>query len=440
MTMDLEKLIKYAIKLGASDAEIFIRRTEIKGVKVETDTYKGNSSRDIEASIRIGIGKRVASQSLTSADDKELKNTIERTMKMAKVIGEDPYWSGLPESSHPFLKSLYYDLRIDGTGIEEMTKYLKNIKKEFLDYNDRIKGVIAGIDVIKQHIEFINSNGVSYSEDASGEEFAISITARENNIYTSSFEYKRSRKYFDDFLEIGYKAADKAIEFLSSKALNNQVKRIIFDPLSISAILFHSLIYGLSGDYVLEGVSPLKEKLGKKIASESITVYDDGTIPGGWRTSIYDDEGVPRRRTLLIDRGVLKSYLHNHYTASRMNTNSTGNAERRGTAVTVHASNILFKDGRASLHEILSEISEGIYITGYPLSAHTINTSTGDASVVFQEAYYIENKEIKWPLKPVTISGNVYEALKNMIPLKGLVETPYSIYIPPIYSEGFVVR
>ena len=438
--MELKKFIDYAIKLGATDVEIFTRKSILKNVKVETGIFKGTVRRSIETIIRVGVGKRIASQYITSTDTDEIKDTIERTIKVAKSIGEDPYWSGLPEPKKPSLKSLYYDGRLDDLDIHSMMEHLRELDTELPKLDKRVKGVLADIDIITQSTYFMNSNGIEYEENASGEIFYVSVNSKENNIYTSSFEYKRSRQFFDDFLEMGLRAVNKSIEFLHSKKLEESLQKVLFDPLSIAAILGHSLLFGLSADYVLEGASPLKGKLNTMIGNEKLTILDDGTIPGGWRTSLYDDEGVPRKRTVIVDKGELKSYLHNHYTAERMNVESTGNAERRGTAVTVYPSNIVFKEGDYRFDETLKEIDKGVYVTGHPLSAHTINISTGDASVVFQEAYYIEKGEIKEPLKPITLSGNIYEALKKFNVLKGMIETPYNIYIPPIYTEAFLVR
>jgi len=436
----MEDIVKYALNKGVDDAEIYLRETSVKSFTLETDRIKGDIKKTVDVVIRIAYRKRVASQYLTTRDKKYIREAVDRAIEIVKSIGEDPHWRGLPCKAKPYIKSLYFDGRIEDYTPEDMVRNLSEIREEAFKYDDRVKGVLSSIGSIVQHVEYYNSNGVEFIEDLSGMEFEVGVTARENDKYTSLFRFIRSRQYFNNYIELTYNVAREAINFLGSKRLEKPVNKVVFTPLAIASILFHSLFYGISGDYVLEGISPLKDKLGKEIASKDVNIYDDGTIPGGWRTSIYDDEGVPRRRTPVIVKGVLKSYLHNYYTASRMGLESTGNAERRGTTLTVRPSNLVIQEGDTELYDVLRDIDEGVYVDGYPLSAHTINISTGDASVVFQEVYYIKDGSIQYPLNPVALSGNVYEMLKNMKPLKGLASTPYGIYTPYIYTEEFTVK
>ena len=436
----MEKLIKYALEKGATDIEIFIREALRKGVTLETNKFRGEVKKSVGVVIRVAINKKVASQYLTAADEKYIREAVDRAIEMAKSVGEDPYWSGLPTPKKPYIRSLYLDGRIEDMDINMMTNELREIRNNLMKKDDRVKGILSSLEAVTQQIEYYNSNGIAYTEDLSGEVFEIGVTAREGDRYTSTFRIWRSRRFFDDFISISIETADKALEFLEARKLSERVNKVIFEPLSIASILFHSLYYGISADYVLEGISPLKNKINMEIASPDVDMVDDGTIPGGWRTSMYDDEGIPRRRTILIEKGILRNYLHNHYTAMRMNKESTGNAERRGTTLTVRPSNLVLKPGRYELHEIMKDIDKGVYITGYPLSAHTINVSTGDASVVFQETYYIEKGELKYPLHPVTLSGNIYQMLRRMRLTKYIQETPYSIYTPHVYTDEFTVK
>jgi len=438
--MNYRNIIDYGLKNGANDVEIFIRKRVIKTLTLETDRYKGGMKREIDTIVRVALGKRVASHYLTISDEKHIKEAIDRAIKMAKAIGEDPYWNGLPGYKEPNIKSLFYDKRIDNLTYEDMFNILKEVRDHAFKMDDRIKGLLSEINTVIQEVDFINSNGIEYHEELSGQLFEVAVTSREGDKYTSIWTTKRSRRFFEDYLKYADETARKSLKFLDTKSLDNIVKKVVIDPVSFSALLFHSLTYGISGDYVLEGISPLKDKLGEVIASENLSIYDDGTLPGGWKTSIFDDEGVPRRKTTVLERGELKSFLHNYYTALRMNIESTGNAERIGTNVTTRISNLIIEEGSEDVCNIISDIDEGVYLSGFPLSAHTINISTGDVNVVFPEAYLISKGEIRYPLNPVTLSGNIYEALEDIMPLKGITDTPYSIYTPPVYTEKFRVK
>jgi len=440
MKLNYKNIVEYGLKNGADDVEIFIRKRIIKTLALETDRYKGSMKREIDSVVRVALGKKVASHYLTIADEESLKKAVNRAIKMAKAVGEDPFWSGLPSYREPNIKSLFYDKRIDNLTYENMFDILKEVRDHAFKIDDRIKGVLSEINIIKQNVDFINSNGIEYHEELSGQVFEVAVTSKEGDKYTSIWTTKRTRRFFEDYIKYVDETARKSLRFLNTKHLDNIVKKVLIDPISFSALIFHSLTYGISGDYVLEGISPLKDKLGEVIASDELSIYDDGTLPGGWKTSIFDDEGVPRRKTIVLERGELRSFLHNYYTALRMNLESTGNAERIGTNVTTRISNLIIEEGSEDICSIINDIDEGVYLSGFPLSAHTINISTGDVNVVFPEAYLISKGEIKYPLNPVTLSGNIYEALKDIMPLKGITDTPYSIYTPPVYTERFTVK
>jgi PmbA protein len=173
--------------------------------------------------------------------------------------------------------------------------------------------------------------------------------------------------------------------------------------------LIDNIFEAVSGDSVYRNESFLAGRLGERIASENLTVIDDGTIPGLFGSSPFDDEGVPVRRTVVIERGVLKSYLLNTYTARKLGLRSTGNASRglTGNARVGH-NNLFAEAGSSAPGEIVSGIKNGFYVAD--LMGFGVNIVNGDYSRG-AAGLWIENGELAYPVHEVTIAGTLQEML-----------------------------
>jgi PmbA protein len=194
---------------------------------------------------------------------------------------------------------------------------------------------------------------------------------------------------------------------------------------------------GVNGDSVYRGASFLAGKLGEKIAGENVTVIDDGTLPGGFGTSPFDGEGVPTRRTVVIERGVLKSYLLNTYTAKKLGMQTTGNASR-GLAGTpgIGAGNYFLQAGEKSPQQIISSISEGLYVT--ELLGFGVNLVTGDYSRG-ASGLWISGGELAYPVEEITIAGNLKQMFENISEIGSDLEFRGSVAAPTVRIDGLTV-
>src|SRR4029078_8732704 len=164
---------------------------------------------------------------------------------------------------------------------------------------------------------------------------------------------------------VGKVAAERTIRRLGARKVKTAQVPIVFDPLVAASILEH-IFEGVNGDSVYRGASFLAGKLGQKIAGDNVNVIDDGTLRGGFGTSPFDGEGVPTRRTVVIENGVLKSYLLNTYTAKKLGMQTTGNASR-GLAGTpgIGPGNYFLQAGSKTPREIIAGIPNGLYVTEF---------------------------------------------------------------------------
>jgi PmbA protein len=219
------------------------------------------------------------------------------------------------------------------------------------------------------------------------------------------------------------------------KAKTAQVP-IIFDPMVSTSILEH-IFEGVNGDSVYRGASFLAGKLGQKIAGDNVNIVDDGTIVGGFGTSPFDGEGVPTRRTVVLENGVLKSYLLNTYTAKKLKLETTGNASR-GLAGTpgIGPGNYFLQPGTKTPKELIAGIKEGLYVTEF--LGQGVNLVTGDYSRG-ASGMWISGGELAYPVEEITVAGNLKELFFNISEIANDLEFRGSVAAPTIRVDGLTV-
>jgi PmbA protein len=211
--------------------------------------------------------------------------------------------------------------------------------------------------------------------------------------------------------EVGRRAAERAVRRLNPRKIPTQKAAILFEPRTARSLL-SDLFDAVNGGAIYRHASFLAGKLGEKIAAESLTVIDDATLPGLFGSSPFDDEGVICRRTVVVDKGVLKSYLLNSYSARKLGLKSTGNASRGVTGnAGVGPGNFFIEAGERSAESILKSMRTGLFVT--ELIGGDTNTVTGDYSSG-AAGMWIENGELAYPVSEITIAGNMKQMLMEI--------------------------
>src|SRR5450759_3258982 len=205
----------------------------------------------------------------------------------------------------------------------------------------------------------------------------------------------------------------------------------------VAPSMLEHIFEGVNGDSFYRGASFLAGKLGQQIAGANVTVIDDGTIPGGFGTTPFDGEGIPTRRTLVIENGVLKSYLLNTYTAKKLGLQTTGNASR-GLAGTpgIGPGNYFLQAGTRTPKEVISGIKEGLY--GTEVLGQGGNLVTGDYSRG-ASGMWISGGEFAYPVEEITVAGNLKELFFNISEIANDLEFRGSVAAPTIRVDGLTV-
>lgn len=215
---------------------------------------------------------------------------------------------------------------------------------------------------------------------------------------------------------------------------------VLFAPTGTLALAL-PLSQGLNGKEVYRGASPMRGKVGEKLFDEKITILDDGTIDGKFASASYDDEGVPRRRHVLVENGVLKGFIYDLKTAAQSGVESTGNASRGGLFYPPEPSftNFILQPGETPLQEMLAGIDEGILVEDL-LGLGQGNILSGAFSNPLALAFKIEKGEIVGRVKDLSIAGNIYDLLKNVAAVSREAQWVYStFYAPYVLIEGMTV-
>lgn len=184
---------------------------------------------------------------------------------------------------------------------------------------------------------------------------------------------------------------------------------VVFAPLAFSSLVMH-IGNAASAFSVESGSSPFVKKIGKKVADPTVTLYDDGTLPNGYNSAMFDDEGRPTQKTAFIDKGILKTFLHNTSSAVRFKAKPTGNAG----IISPDNTNLVIRKGKESKRQLIKKVKKGLYITNVWYTRFQ-NYHTGDFSTIPRDgAFLIKDGKITHPVKGIRISENLMSLLKNI--------------------------
>jgi len=434
--------IRLALARGASDAECTIWEGEEFTASVrmrELETLKDAGSRG--AGVRVLIGKQAGASYTSDLSAEGMRKLVESALEIAAISTEDPH-AGLPDPSE--LGSLSTDLRLysdDINSIDTAYRIAQALETEeaALSADPRITNSEgASFGSYTGERLFANSRGFAGSYRHSSCSLSATPVAREGDSMERDYWYSSARSHaaLESPLSIGRKAAERTVRRLGARKVSTQKVPVVFDAMTARSLL-DEIFEAVEGTAVYRKASFLAGKLGERVAAESVTVVDDGTIPGLFGTSPFDDEGVPTRRTVVIDRGVLKSYLLNTYTARKLGLRTTGNAARGliGNASVGH-SNLYLEKGEKSPEEIVRGIGKGLYVT--ELIGSAVNTVTGDYSRG-AAGLWIENGEFAYPVSEITIASNLLHMLMDIECVGSDLEFRGSVTSPTVMIREMTV-
>jgi PmbA protein len=451
-TLDLQSLaadvVAQAMKGGASDAEVVVREGDEFSVTVRmgnVETLKESGSRGL--GLRAFSGKRTGSASTSDLTPEGIRELVEGALALAKLTEEDPF-VGLPEAGEfgalPQDLRLYFDDVYSLSGPERI-EWARRAEAAALASDPRITNSNGGsFDAATGRKVLANSRGFlgSYRSSYAGVSAApLAVDANGHMQRDSWWSGARRIGDLESPESVGQEAARRTVRRLGARRMPTQQVPIVFAP-EVARSLIGSVFEAASGDAIWRHASFLAAKLGETIAASSLTIIDDNAMllpsgVGGFGTSPFDGEGLPSRRTVVVENGVLQNYLLNTYTARKLGMKSTHNASRGlAGAPGIGAGNLYLQPGALTPQEIIAAVPVGLFVTS--LMGFGVNMVTGDYSRG-ATGLWIENGELTHAVEEVTIAGNLAQMLREVTAIGNDLVFRGSVASPTIRIDGMTV-
>ena len=407
----LTDMLDQAKRRGATSGDAFVVGDQSFSAQVrlgQVDTVK--YAREQHLSLRVFVGKSVAAASTSDLSRDSVVRLVEEAVSLARITSPDEL-SGLPDADLLARDLPQLDLS-DPTGHdlepEAKIELARRAEAAALAADPRIKNSEGGdFSDRRARYAYATSHGFGGEYETSSFSLSVSPVASEGDEMQRDgwYHVTRKRAGLDSPEEVGRTAARRALRRLGARRVKTAEVPVIFDP-QMAATLVRHIAGAAAGPALYRGASFLVSRLGQSIAAPSITIVDDGTVPGALGSRPFDGEGLPIQRTVLVDKGVLASYLLDSYSGRKLGLPSTHHAARDGSGVSVSTTNLYLAAGETSPEAMIRGVRNGLYIT--ELIGFGVNGVTGDYSRG-AVGYWIENGELAYPVEEITVAGNLLD-------------------------------
>ncbi|RRA47639.1 TldD/PmbA family protein [Acidipila sp. EB88] len=442
-----ESIVAQAVRAGATDAEVVVREGDEFDAQVrmgELETLKDSGSRGMGLRVFLASpeGQRVGSTSSSDFTPDGIAHLVAGAIALARISSPDPV-QGLPEPGA--FGTLEAELELYHQDVyslpdTERIEYARRVEAAALAADPRITNSDGGSFSAATNLRVLaNSRGfVGASRSSYCGLYAAPIATGANGEmqrdgWSSS---ARTMAKLESPEQVGAEAARRTIRRLDGRRVSTQRVPIVFPPEMARSIL-GAMADAANGDAIYRGASFFTGKLGEQVAARGVTVINDGTLPGLFGSSNFDGEGLPTRRTVLIEDGILRSWLLNTYTGRKLNLPSTGSASRGlagNPGISTH--NLYLPAGTQTPEQILAEIPNGLYVTEF--LGRGINMVTGDYSRG-ASGIWIENGQLAYPVQEFTIAGNLKEIFMNITAIGNDLEFRSSTACPTLRIDGLTI-
>ena len=412
-----EDLLRQAAAKGATGAEVLIVEDESFSVQVRlraVDTLR--SAQEKRLGLRLCFGHRSATTATSDFSADALRRLLDDTAAMGRATAEDPC-GGLPEAdamASEFPDLDLWDAAAGSLPIPDRIGLATAAEAAALDSDPRITNSDgAEYGHHDARILFANSHGFAGSYRAGSAALSVTPIASDGAGMQRDGWYSvhRTLGRLEAPEAVGRTAARRTLRRLGARKVPTQQVPVVFDP-DMAASLLRTLCSAASGSAIYRNASFLTGKLGERVASPLLTVVDDGRMPGHLGSRPFDGEGLPTRRTVIVQDGVLASYLLDTYTGRKLGLPSTGNASRSlGQPPAVSPTNAYIAPGPHAPEAIIRSVERGLYLT--EMIGFGVNLVTGDYSRG-AVGLWIEKGELAYPVEEITIAGHLKDMLQQV--------------------------
>jgi TldD protein len=411
-----EKVLSEALKRGGDFADIYIENRRTNALHLEDSRLERSSSGvDRGASVRVIKGRKVSFVSTDRVDQESL-------LEAARLAGEGLSDGGTETAELALVSSeSAHRIEMEPSAIAAVDKaaMLHAADEAARSAGPEIMQASCNYSDVVSEVMIADSEGTLVGDKRVLVRMSVQVVGTRDDITQTGFESvgaHRGMELFDtnDPVDLGRKAADKALTMLDSRPAPSGKMTVVLHR-GFGGVLFHEACgHGLEADAIEKGASVFTDKQGDKVASDLVTLIDDGTVPNAWGSSTFDDEGVPTSRTVLIEKGKLSRYIYDRLRARNAHAEPTGNGRRQSYRHTPipRMTNTFIEGGGNTPEEIFASVDKGFFAR--TLSGGQVDPATGDFVFGVSEGYLIENGEVTTPLRGATLIGNGLVALNNI--------------------------
>ncbi|HEX2960298.1 MAG TPA: TldD/PmbA family protein [Ignavibacteriales bacterium] len=411
-----------------TDKEVSVRNQKI-------DTLTQSNSKML--SLTVSKDKKKAVVSTSDFSEEALKNLVKDAMKIVKYTGADEFY-GLPEKSELGMAEAdlkMYDPNEESVTIEKRIEMAKELESLSLKYDKDLIADGASVSSSSGHFVLANSLGFceGYRQSDCGMQSSCAIPDAVEGLNSARKQsggwYTAANRFdqLDPVESVAEKAAKRTIMKRGARKPKTQTVPVIFEN-TVARGLLSFLVQAITGGNIYTKQSFLTDKLGQKIAGENVTIVEDPLIAGQVSSRPFDGEGVKSKRKVVVEKGVLKTFLLDSYSARKLSMKTTGNADG--------VSNLYLESGKSSLEDMIKTIDNGVLIT-YTSGFGEI-LQTGDYSRGAQ-GLWIENGKIAYPVNEFTIASTMSDILNNIEIIGNDPIKTGSVYCPSIKVKKMTI-
>jgi TldD protein len=428
MSLELpyQEILREALKEGGEFADLFFEQTHSVVIICEEDRIeKVISGLDTGVGLRILFGRKTFYGFTTEISKESLFNLANRISRSAKEGGEEratslPLSNRPSFSSHSIFKSPHpVQKHPDAVSMEERVSMVKRANGVARRLDPHVQQVKVLYRDVHQKLSISNSEGLFIEGERVGTVFSVQAVSAKGDIIQTGYEPVGGTMGFELLdlhppEEVAEVATKRSLLMLSARKAPMGRMPVVLSSEAGGTMIHEAIGHGLEADLAQQGLSVYSKRLGEEVASSLITVVDDPTLPQKRGSYAFDDEGVPSRRTVLVEKGILKSYLYDRLTALEEGVESSGNGRRESyqQKPIPRMSNTMILPGGMSPGEIVHSVEKGLFVK--KMGGGQVNTVNGDFIFEVSEGYLIEKGSVGEPVRGAILIGNGPQVLKDI--------------------------
>jgi len=409
---DIEQgIVDRLSRTSGIDFELFLSKKKVVSIVIKDGNLDHfHSSRETGLALRVLNQGKLGFAYLFGPTPEGLARLADQALELAGQNDADVNYSFSPEPSLKSTDLELFDKSLERIPEKDKIGQVKEMDQSAIGYDPRVKKVgRAEYEEVTNHVSLMNSKGLHLEREETLCSMSIMAVAEDNGSSEMGMEFASTRFYHDlDPISTGRSAAKRSIQMLGGRPISTGKfpavleNRVVIEMLGAWASSFF-------GENVYKGKSFLKDKMNETVASPNIHLIDNGLYPRGMGSSLFDDEGNPQAKTILVRNGTLVSYLFDGYWSRKTGSAATGNSFKAQIASppTTSVSNLLLNPGKSSPDQLFRKMGEGFFITEV-MGAHTIDPVSGEFSLG-ASGMWIQNGEAAFPVQGIAVSGTIYD-------------------------------